>query len=211
MDTATLALLLILHQKNSFSGAAALRAASLTPPLEIKHMASETNIEKTNSAECGRLLRHRHCVGESNYHLQFTPNFREDVFVPEEVRILCKQCFYFKAAELGVVVLALEFGPDHVHLFVGNCRKYSVPDLVQHFKGYSSRIIRAQLWSAISKLLWGKRFWSEGYFYESVGMVTSAAVKFYIERQQGKHWQHEDFEVRAAQRSQSQSSLAEFF
>jgi hypothetical protein len=35
VDTASLALLLILLQKNSFSGAAALRAASLTPPLEM--------------------------------------------------------------------------------------------------------------------------------------------------------------------------------
>jgi len=171
-------------------------------------MSSENKIEK---AECGRLLRHRHCVGESNYHLQFTPNFRKDVFAPEQVRILCKQCFYFKAAELGVVILALEFGPDHVHLFVGNCRNYSVPQLVQHFKGYSSRVIRAQLWSSISSYLHGKRFWSEGYFYESVGMVTSPAVKFYIERQQGKHWVHYDFEIKQKQVDTAQSSLSEFF
>jgi hypothetical protein len=57
----------------------------------------------------------------------------------------------------------------------------------------------------------GKRFWSEGYFYESVGMVTSTAVKFYIERQQGKHWVHYDFAVKHAQGNSAQSSLAEFF
>ena len=33
---------------------------------------------------------------------------------------------------------ACEFGPDHVHLFVSRCKKnYSVPYLVQRFKGAS--------------------------------------------------------------------------
>ena len=36
--------------------------------------------------------------------------------------------------------------------------------------------------------LWGGSFWSDGYFYESIGRVTSETMKFYIERQQGKHW-----------------------
>ncbi|MFH1222280.1 MAG: IS200/IS605 family transposase [Candidatus Micrarchaeota archaeon] len=170
-------------------------------------MSSETKIEKVD----GRFLRHRRCVGESNFHLQFTPNFRKDVFLPEEVRILCKQCFYQKAAELGIVVLAVNFGPDHAHLFIGNCRKYSAAQLAQYFKGYSSRVMRAQLWSSISPYLSGKRFWSEGYFFESVGRVTSESVKFYIERQQGKHWVHYDFDVKQKQGNPAQSSLAEFF
>lgn len=207
MDTASLALsFFIFFRKIAPSGAAALRAAPLTPPLEFERMSSETKVEKVD----GRFLRHRHCIGESNFHLQLTPNFRKDVFVPEEVRILCKQCFYDKAAQLGVVVLAVNFGPDHAHLFIGNCRKYSAAELAQHFKGYSSRVLRAQLWSSISPYLWGKRFWSEGYFFESVGRVTSDSIKFYIERQQGKHWQHEDFDVRKAQRSQEQAFLSEF-
>ena len=169
---------------------------------------SEAKIEKV---VCGRLLRHRHCVGESNYHLQFTPNFRKKVFLPVSVRMLCRQLFYQKAAELGVALLAVEFGPDHCHLFVGNCRRYSVCQLVQYFKGYTSKIIRQQLWSVVSEYVWGKRFWSEGYFYESVGMVTSQSVKFYIERQQGKHWVHEDFEVEVAKQAGKQSSLNSFF
>ena len=41
----------------------------------------------------------------------------------------------------------------------------------------------------------GSSLWSDGYFYESVGRVTSSTVKFYIDRQQGKHWMHQDADV----------------
>jgi len=168
------------------------------------------SVAKIENVKCGVLLRHRHCVGESNYHLQFTPNFRADVFLPSSVRMLCRQLFYQKAAELGIAVLAVEFGPDHCHLFVGNCRNYSVPQLVQYFKGFTSRVIRQQLWSVVSEYVWGERFWSEGYFYESVGRITSETVKFYIERQQGKHWTHVDFDAEIAKRDGKQTVLSTF-
>ena len=169
-------------------------------------MGSGANVKKAD----GRLQHHRHSLGESNFHLQFTPNFRADVFIPQKIRDFCKQLFYQKAAQLGVIILAVNFGPDHCHLFVGNCKNYSVPQLVQHFKGYSSRYLRQTFWGEISQKIWGPRFWSEGYFFESVGRVTSESVKFYIERQQGKHWVHEDFELKTAPQAQSQSRLAEF-
>src|SRR3989339_572741 len=152
----------------------------------------------------GNFVSGNRSVGLNQFHFEWCPKYRNDAMESANVVNLLEQSIINTAQQYKIIIHSMHVVPDHVHLFVGNCRKYSVPDLVQHFKGYSSRIIRAQLWSAISKLLWGKRFWSEGYFYESVGMVTSAAVKFYIERQQGKHWQHEYFEVRAAQRSQSQ-------
>ncbi len=33
--------------------------------------------------------------------------------------------------------------------------------------------------------------WSDGYFYESIGRVTSETVEYYIKNQQGKHWMHD--------------------
>ncbi len=171
-------------------------------------MVSEAQIEKV---DCSRLLRNRHSVGESNYHLQFTPNFRKPVFLPKEVRDLCKKAIEEKAAMLGVTLYCINFGPDHCHLFVGNCRNYSVSDLVKHFKGYSSYIIRKKLWKTISPYVWGERFWSEGYFYESTGRVTSSSVKFYIERQQGKHWTEEELLKLESPEDKFQTSISDFF
>jgi len=43
--------------------------------------------------------------------------------------------------------------------------------------------------------LWGRKFWSAGYFAETVGRVTSETIRYYIERQQGKHWKPEKYEL----------------
>ena len=76
--------------------------------------------------------------GESNFHLIFTPKYRRDVFTDDEVRRACLESFAQTCYVLGVRMEACEFGPDHVHLFVSRCKKnYSVPYLVQRFKGAS--------------------------------------------------------------------------
>ena len=137
----------------------------------------------------------RHNTGGSNYHLQFTPKYRRGVFCVRMVRKMIEALMRNKAYKLGVFLEAIEFGPDHVHLFVTNCRKYSVSTLANHFKGFSSWHIRRTLMEEIRPYLWGKSFWSSGYFYESIGRVTSDTIKFYIERQQGKHWMHNDPET----------------
>ena len=107
--------------------------------------------------------------GEANYHLQFTPKYRRDVFLDEEVRALCRESFRTTCEGLGIGMEACEFGPDHVHLFVSGCRKYSVPYMAQRLKGASAYVIRHQLWDRVKGKLWGDSFWSDGYFYRSVG------------------------------------------
>lgn len=95
----------------------------------------------------------------------------------------------------GVKLHAVEFGPGRCHLFVGNCRRYSVSERVRRFKGASSRLLRQELWDRLWDKGLGEVFWSSGYFYESVGRVTSDVIRYYIMRQQGKHWSSEDYDT----------------
>ena len=132
--------------------------------------------------------QNRHSLGGSNYHMQFTPKYRKPMFRNRKIRALVRATLEYKANMLGVTIEALEFGPDHVHIFVSNCRKFSVSKLAQHFKGFSARIVRKQLPYDVMYYNNGSSFWSDGFFYESIGRVTSDTVKFYIERQQKKHW-----------------------
>ncbi|MBA3046581.1 MAG: IS200/IS605 family transposase [Candidatus Thermoplasmatota archaeon] len=155
-----------------------------------------------------QIVYDRHSAGGSNYHLQFTPKYRKSVFRMRPVRKLIEALMRRKAHQLGVRIEAIEFAPDHVHLFVTNCRRYSVSGLANHFKGYSSWYVRRALPEDVSLYLWGDSFWSDGYFYESIGRVTSDTVKFYIERQQGKHWMH--IEPDALVKSPNQVSLHAF-
>ena len=78
---------------------------------------------------------------------------------------------------------------------------------------WTSYGIRRKCWDTVKRYLWGSSFWSDGYFFESVGRVTSEMVEFYIERQQRKHWQGEDYEYFNAKKIEGltgQTSLTEF-
>jgi len=141
-------------------------------------------------------LRHsRHCVGGSNYHIQLTPKYRRRIFVTRQMRELVKAIIRMKLKKMGIGIGAIEFGPDHIHMFLTDCRKYDVPTIIQHIKGFTAWYLRKNYWDMVKPYLWGDAFWSGGYFYESIGRVTTDTVKFYIERQQGKHWMHENPEA----------------
>ena len=151
-------------------------------------------------------------LGESNFHLQFTPKFRRDVFLDEEVRAVCRESFRQVCEDLRIGMEACEFGPDHVHVFVSRCKNYSVPEIARRLKGASSRRIRLELWDRVRDKLWGEEFWSGGYFYRSIGSTTTDAVRYYIEHSQRKHWVGlPDYgEGQAKEVEKTQASLDEF-
>ena len=129
-----------------------------------------------------------HAVGEFNFHIQLTPAFRKNVFADEKVMKLTKAYLVAKITELKLTLVAIEFGPDHVHIFVADCKNYAPCRLIQYLKGFSSRMMRKNHWGLFKMDLWGKKFWSEGYFCRSIGETTSEAVEHYIKESQSKHW-----------------------
>lgn len=148
-----------------------------------------------------------HSYGESNHHLQFTPKYRRPVFTSRVIRMEARYWASQKAKELRIELVACEFGPDHMHLFLARCKNYSDAKLAQLFKGYISRMLRKRCWDILCKWLIGNSFWSDGYFHETVGSVTAEARKFYIERWQRKHWTDVEF----IQLHRNQSRLTNFF
>lgn len=130
-----------------------------------------------------------HCVGESNWHLQFTPAYRQNIFSDKIVRELTVAYLFEAAQDLNVKISAIECGPDHIHMFLQETRKVSVVEAVQKLKGYSSRMMRKRHMELFEHKLWGEKFWSGGYFFQTVGVVTAETVKEYIEKGQEKHWE----------------------
>ena len=135
-----------------------------------------------------QLKQYSHAVGEFNYHIQLTPAFRQDPFADEKVQKLARAYIVAKISELKLNLVAMEFGPDHVHIFVANCKNYAPCQIIQFLKGFSSRMLRKNHFQLFRHLLWGDKFWSEGYFCRSIGDTTSESVKHYIEESQSKHW-----------------------
>ncbi len=134
------------------------------------------------------LLKSSHSVGECNYHLQFTPAYRRDVFADNEVARLTRHYFLEAAEKHGISIAAAGFGRDHCHLFVIESKNHSVVQVVNLLKGYTSRLMRERHWHLFKRKLWGDSFWSSGYFYRSVGAVNSETVRHYVAQSQDKHW-----------------------
>lgn len=135
-----------------------------------------------------KLIKSSHAVGESNFHIQLTPAYRQDIFVNEQVAELTLAYIIEKLIECKVVLLGYGFGPEHLHLFVANVRFVSEVELVRKIKGYSSYKMRKSFKKLFSEKLYGKKFWTEGHFYRSVGAVNSETMKHYVEECQEKHW-----------------------
>ena len=135
-----------------------------------------------------KLIKTSHAVGESNFHIQLTPAFRQDIFEDKEVAELTLAYILEKLVELRVEIVGYGFGPDHLHLFVANVRFVSEIELVRQIKGYSSFKMRKHFSYLFKTKLYGKKFWSEGHFYRSVGAVNAETMKHYVEESQEKHW-----------------------
>ena len=134
------------------------------------------------------LIRSSHSVGEANYHLQFTAAYRRQVFADPATRVLTRDYLLAGAARHGITVAAIGFGPDHVHLFTVGCKNHSPARAAAILKGFSSRMMRKNHRDLFSHLLWGRKFWTGGYFYRTVGAVNAATVERYVEEGQRKHW-----------------------
>ena len=139
------------------------------------------------------LIRSSHSVGESNLHLQLTPAYRCSIFEDEAVRILTRDYLAAAARKHKIEISAIGFGNDHVHLFVRNWKNFAIKDLARLLKGFSSFMMRRHHWELFRKNLYGKKFWSAGYFYRTVGAVNSATVKKYVTESQDYGYEESDF------------------
>ena len=130
------------------------------------------------------LIKGSHSIGESNLHLQFTPAYRQDIFCDKAVSIITRDYLLASARMHGFEILAIGFGFEHIHIFVSGWKNFSIAKLVQLMKGFSSRMMRKFHKNLFENKLYGKKFWSAGYFYRTVGVVNAATVKKYVEQSQ---------------------------
>lgn len=116
------------------------------------------------------------------YHLVWCPKYRRSVLVhPIDARL--KALIVEIATEYGMTVHSMEVMPDHVHLFVESDPTRSVAEVVNRIKGRTSRVLRQEFASLRSRL---PTLWSRSYYAGTVGAVSDAVVRRYIEAQKGR-------------------------
>ena len=116
------------------------------------------------------------------YHLVWCPKYRRPVLegaIEERLREVLEDV----RAEHVWTIHVLEVMPDHVHLFIESDPIYSVAEIVNRLKGASSRILRSEFPALRSRL---PTLWSRSYYAGTVGAVSDAVVRRYIESQKGK-------------------------
>ena len=116
------------------------------------------------------------------YHLVFCPKYRKPVLI-DAVADRLKELLSAKATELTATLHTLEVMPDHVHIFVESDPGMAPARLAGQFKGSTSRVLRQEFRHLRSQL---PSLWSRSYYIGSVGHVSEATVRRYIENQKGR-------------------------
>lgn len=117
-----------------------------------------------------------HSIG---WHMVWCPKYRKRVLVgPVADRL--RELIHSKAEERGWSVEALELMPDHVHLFVRTPPDTSPARVAHQLKGSTSRLLRQEFSHLRSRL---PTLWSKSYFVASVGRVSEATIRKYIDEQ----------------------------
>jgi putative transposase len=115
------------------------------------------------------------------FHLVWCPKYRRPVLTPP-VDGRLQALLAAIADEHGMTIRAAEVMPDHVHLFVEADPTLCVAEIVNRFKGRTSRLLREEFPALRSRL---PTLWSRSYFAASVGAVSEATIRRYIDAQKG--------------------------
>ena len=108
-----------------------------------------------------------HTKHRLKYPLVWIPKYRHRVLRGKIVHRLTG--LFFQACEVNHWwIHKMSIATDHVHLIIQLNPTDSLAKTVQIFKGGTSKVIRDEF-PELEEFLWGKSFWADGYFAESVG------------------------------------------
>ena len=128
-----------------------------------------------------RYSRNAGAVFSLKHHIVWCPKYRRPVLTPP-VDGRLKELLAEVATEHGMTIHATEVMPDHVHLFVESDPTLCVAEIVNRFKGRTSRLLRQEFPALRSRL---PTLWSRSYFAATVGAVSESTIRRYIEAQKG--------------------------
>ena len=128
-----------------------------------------------------RYAKNAGAVFSLKFHLVWCPKYRRPV-LSGRVDERLKELLTDVATEHGMTIHAMEVMPDHVHLFIEADPTLCVAEIVNRLKGRTSRVLRQEFPSLRTRL---PTLWSRSYFAATVGAVSEATVRRYIEAQKG--------------------------
>lgn len=121
-------------------------------------------------------------VYKNQFHVIFCPKYRRKVLV-DGIDERLKEILPEEAAKLQAEILSLEVMPDHVHLFLTCDPRLLLHRIIKQLKGASARRLRMEFPELKSRL---PCLWTRSYFCCTVGHISEATIRRYIEMQKNK-------------------------
>lgn len=121
-------------------------------------------------------------VYKNQFHVIFCPKYRRKVLV-NGIDERLKKILPEEAAKLQAEILSMEVMPDHVHLFLTCDPRLLLHRIIKQLKGASARRLRMEFPELKSRL---PCLWTRSYLCCTVGHISEATIRRYIEMQKGK-------------------------
>jgi len=121
-------------------------------------------------------LKHsRHSASMLAEHLVFCPKYRGAVLT-QDARDYARTVISDICEKMGLVIMSLAVGVDHVHIFYGYPPRYSVSEIAKRIKGTSSKLMRERF-PELKKWCEGS-LWAPGCFHGSVGHGAEVVERY---------------------------------
>jgi putative transposase len=129
-----------------------------------------------------RYAKNAGAVFSLKYHVVWCPKYRRPVLTGAVERRR-GELIRDAATRRDMKVHALEVMPDHIHLFIETDPRWAPAEFVGKIKANTSRVLREEFPHLGSRL---PTLWSRSYFCSTVGAVSEATIRRYIEMQKGR-------------------------
>ena len=122
------------------------------------------------------------------YHLVFPVKYRRKAVTNEVDKTLHEVCEEIaKRYEVHFVEVGAD--EDHVHFLVQSVPTMSITEIVTTIKSITAREIFKRN-PEVKNILWGGRFWTSGYYANTVGQYgNEKIIQKYVQGQGGKYTQ----------------------
>ena len=127
------------------------------------------------------LEKARSCAYQVNYHLIWATKYRRKVLLGS-VEVRLEEVLKTIATNHGFQLLAAKVHhADHIHVFVSARPKLCILEMVRVLKCNSAKLLFEEF-AEVKLQLWGGYLWSDGYAVRTAGVVTSAKIEEYINK-----------------------------
>jgi len=120
------------------------------------------------------------------YHIVCPSKYRRKIFTKEVERTLKEICIEI-SERYEIYFVEIGVDEDHVHFLTQTIPTMMPKSMVQTIKSITAKeIFRSH--PEVKKMLWGGKFWTTGYYINTVGQYANEAViKEYVKNQRKKY------------------------